>query len=292
MKEQILRGLLRAINRCEERESANDALGAGAQMQVAQSVPGSGALGNEGGLLDDERKRREDLVRTGAVTPLDDFLSGPTLVSPRRPRMTLMDHKVAEGMSVKLPRSRRTHTRARTGTSDQAESRDDSGGEDNAISFSESKTATGGDSMLQARTDSERWACHMCTLLCPLDAIECPACGEQRPRKLKPASAPQSTEKGITEQAWKGSSRGVEARGRKDCTIECPVCAQDVKIEDPASPDVSLSKHMDRCSRRSRRRQSRRQNGDYDGHTGGNGNHILETCCIHNVLARPGSRCV
>eukprot|EP00903_Cladosiphon_okamuranus_P019263 g17709.t1 len=184
MKEQILRGLLHA------REDGDGTHEVG------------GAAGLEGGALstdvrrdaDESRRRREDLVKTGAVTPLDvlDELA-VGLVGKRR--KTLQDYKIAEGMTVKLPRSRSAKIRPRTSRSDLSECRREFGGE------------TGNVDYLQG-------------------------------------------------------GLGEAAEDDSEYSVECPLCAQHVQVDDPANPDVSISKHMDRCSRSSRRKSCHRLAGE------------------------------
>lgn len=169
MKEQILRGLLRSRADGDGTPEAGGAAG----LQV-----GTTRRADDRSDVDGTWKRREDLVKTGAVTPLDaldDLAVG--LVGRRR--KTLQDYKIAEGMSVKLPRSRHAKTRPRISWSD-------SGGE-------------------LGRVDDN--------------------------------------------QGGHGTAAGVDAGNN----VECPLCAQPVKVDDPANPDVSISRHMDRCSRSSRR---------------------------------------
>lgn len=175
MKEQILRGLLRSRT---DGDGAPEAGGAASLEVAIQRADDRSDVG-------DTWKRREDLVKTGAVTPLDaldDLAVG--LVGRRR--KTLQDYKIAEGMSVKLPRSRRAKTRPRT------------------------------------------------------------SCSEAGPDRVG------------DNQGGLGTAAGVDV----EKTVECPLCAQPVKVDDPASPDVSISRHMDRCSRSSRRKSRHRPPGE------------------------------
>lgn len=188
MKTQILRGLLR--DRC----------GDDAQKEA-------GAAGRVEGASRSDERSHEDLVKTGAVTPLDAF-DDPTIGLTGRRRKTLQDYKVAEGMTVKLPRSRRPKARTRESVRKQAESGNDCCGElDNAETSIDSSTSV----------------------------------------------QPQRSSRG---------DEGVSAE--ENAAVQCPVCAQMVTVDDPANPDICLSRHMDRCTR-SARRTSCRQAGEARG---------------------------
>ncbi|CAM9254896.1 unnamed protein product [Ectocarpus sp. 8 AP-2014] len=188
MKTQILRGLLR--DRCGD--DGQEEAGAAGRVEAASRS---------------EEQSHEDLVKTGAVTPLDAF-DDPTIGLAGRRRKTLQDYKVAEGMTVKLPRSRRPKARTRESVRKQAESGNDSCGElDNAETSIDSSTFV----------------------------------------------QPQRSSRG---------DGGVSAE--KNAAVQCPVCAQMVMVDDPANPDICLSRHMDRCTRSARRR-SCRQAGEARG---------------------------
>lgn len=175
MKEQILRGLLRARSDGDGTQDTGGAAGLKAGARGADDRSD----------VDDTWKRREDLVKSGAVTPLDTLDDLAVGLAGRR-RKTLQDYKIAEGMTVKIPRSRRTKTRPRTASSGLSECRHESGGE-------------------RGRVDHD--------------------------------------------QGSLGRAAEVDTENR----MECPLCAQPVKVDDPANPDVSISRHIDKCSRRSRR---------------------------------------
>lgn len=192
MKEQILRGLLRDRgNEDEEAEAAG---------YVHVATPS-----DEHSALKDARKRREDLVKTGAVTPLD-ALDDLAIGLVGRQRKTLQDYKMAEGMAIKIPRARRPKTTPRAHYSNVSESRRESDGETNKVEGS----------VDTSKSDKKQ------------------------------------------------GSKGRELRAGTESTVECPLCAQFVKVDDPANPDVCLSRHMDRCTR-STRRKSRRQAGENCG---------------------------
>lgn len=182
MKEQILRGLLRMRADGDGPPEAGGTTGVEIGARCADDRSG----------VDDTWKRREDLVKTGAVTPLDalDDLQVGLVV---RRRKTLQDYKIAEGMTVKLPRSRRTKTRPRTVWSDRSERRPDS----------------------------------------------------EQPGRVD------------DNQGDLGAAAEVAEN-----SVECPLCAQPVKVDDPANPDVSIGRHMDRCSRGSRRKSRHRLAGE------------------------------
>lgn len=196
MKEQILRGLLR------ERGAGdgNEEVGSAATAQLAV-----GARVDERRDLYGTRKRREDLVKTGAVTPLDS-LDDLTVGFAGRRRKTLQDYKIAEGMHVKLPRSHRPKTKPQANCSDQAEYGQESGRESDQVE--DSRTAFTSD---------------------------------QDPGSL-------------------GRDPGKGTGNR----VECPLCAQLVRVDDPAKPDVCLSRHMDRCTRGTRRKSRHRPSEEED----------------------------
>lgn len=184
MKEQILRGLMRG--RADEDGTQEAGGAAGLEVGARRADDRSD--------VDDTWKRREDLVKTGAVTPLDALDDLAVGVAGRR-RKTLQDYKIAEGMTVKLPRSRRAKTRPRTACSDLGEYRHESGGE---------------------------------------------------PGKV------------VDNQGSLGRAAEVDPEN----SVECPLCEQLVQVDDPANPDVSISRHMDRCSRSSRRKSRHRLAGE------------------------------
>lgn len=103
MKEQILRGLLL---RLRKQDGEVDSYGEPDNNQRATSATSGFSLSKKSPLsFDSQLDRRDDLIKVGAVTPFDDLESHPTSGVKRRSRKTLMDHKIAEGMKVKLPRS-------------------------------------------------------------------------------------------------------------------------------------------------------------------------------------------
>lgn len=191
MKEQILRGLLHVRADGDGTQQAEGATG----LEV-------------GARRDDERsdadetwERREDLVKTGAVTPLDALDDLAVGLAGRR-RKTLQDYKIAEGMNVKLPRSRRAKTRPRTACSDLGDCRREPGREPGGVDGN---------------------------------------------------------------QGSLGSAGEVDTEDR----VKCPLCTQPVKVDDPAHPDLSVSRHMDRCGRSSRRKSRHRLAGeDYVARSG------------------------
>lgn len=184
MKEQILKGLL-LQRKDEEDGNAMDGLGIGGDVRVATMSHAGGAAGVDADVdaasrCDGELQRREELIKSGAITPLDDLTGAPTTLAPTRSRMTLMDHKIAEGMTVKLPRSRRRPSRS---------------------------------------SISQRGL----------------------------ASAEPGSEVLLTDKT-------------ANTTVQCPICTQNVRVDQPCNPDEILSKHMDRCSRRSGRKRRDKQN--------------------------------
>lgn len=276
MKQQILRGLLRV--RCGEGGDANDGLGTTQEVEVVTKAHTSETISNDSThLRNDDWKRREDLVRTGAVTPLDDLAGISGAVVPKRARMTLMDHKIAEGMNVELPRPRRLSRRARSFGGGQVEIRPVSGKEHDAtgavvgpLSSDEDNVAGDDATTPQQLVDGDSWACQRCTLVCPADAGECLACGERRPRKRNtPENAPSSYESEAVDGTLRLGSSRIEAGALTEDTVECPVCRQSVSVGDHTNPDVSLSKHMDRCTRLARRRPLEKTE-DEDEHEDGN----------------------
>lgn len=214
MKEQILRGLLR------DRED-----GDGKEAEPAGYVHVA-TRSDKHSALNDTWKRREDLVKTGAVTPLD-ALDDLAVGLIGRHRKTLQDYKMAEGMTVKLPRSRRLKTKPRTNCSDVGGTRHESGGETDEV---------------EASVDTSK--------------------SDQNQGSLR-----------------------RDARAGTESIVECPLCAQVVKVDDPANPDVSLSRHMDRCTR-STRRKSFRQAGEDGGPGSGDDTRAKEGS------AKPKGRCL
>lgn len=272
MKQQILMGLLQV--RCGEGGDANDGLGATELVEGVAKAHASETISNGSThLRNDDWNRREDLVRTGAVTPLDELADISEAVVPKRARMTLMDHKIAEGMNVELPRSRRRSKQARSFGSGQVETRPGSDKKQQATEavvevFSSDEDNPAGDDAAtpQQLVDDDNWACERCTLVCPADAGECLACGERRPRKRNTPRA--SYESGAIEGTSRLGSSGIETGIPNKNTVECPVCTERVRVDDPTNPDVLLSKHMDRCTRRTRR-SSLEQSEDEDEHEDG-----------------------
>lgn len=196
MKEQILKALLRQ-RQGEEDGNTNDGLGIAGDVLVATTAHAGGGAGVDASVdaasrCDGELQRREELIKSGAITPLDDITDAPT----SRSRMTLMDHKIAEGMTVKLPRSRRR--RNRSGISQRGLAPDGPGSE--AVVSTESETV--------------------------------------------------------------GSAESEAVVSTENATVQCPICTQKVRVDPPCNPDVILSKHMDRCSRRSGRTRRDKQNRD------------------------------
>lgn len=198
MKEQILRGLLRrrgAGDGNEEVESAAAAhVAVGARADERRALHGATWI------------RRENLVKTGAVTPLD-ALDDLTVGFTGRRRKTLQDYKIAEGMHVKLPRSRRPKTTPRANCSGRTDYGQNSGRESDKVEDSRTTFTTGHD------------------------------------------------------QGSLGNDSGIGTGSR----VECPLCAQLVKVYDPAKPDVCLSRHMDRCTRSTRRTSRHRPSEEENG---------------------------
>lgn len=103
MKEQILRGLLL---RLRKQEGEVDSCGEPDNNPRPTSATSGLSLLTKSPLSSDSQlNHRDNLIKVGAVTPFDDLESHPTSDVKRRGRKTLMDHKIAEGMKVKLPRS-------------------------------------------------------------------------------------------------------------------------------------------------------------------------------------------
>lgn len=193
MKEQIVRGLLSG------RADGDGTQEGGAAAGLEVGAPSADESKDAG----DTWKRRENLVKTGAVTPLDALDDFAVDLVGRR-RKTLQDYKIAEGMSVKLPRSGRNKTRPRRSCSDLSGCRRESAGELGKVDNTQGSLGT--------------------------------------------------TEEVNTENS-----------------AECPLCAQPVKVDDPANPDVSISRHMDRCSRSSRQQSRHRLAGTEEGSATGKG---------------------
>lgn len=309
MKEQILRGLLRLRDGDEDGDTRDGVGAARAAREVqagaisrASDIPGNDTASR----VDDNWERRKDLIKTGAVTPLDDLTGLPSGASTRA-RMTLMDHKIAEGMKVKLPRSRPLNARTRRDRRHEGDTCPASGtdpydvgtgvnflnraplrpggkhvenaasptfalaeGKDDEDLYpSDHNDDTVDDAIPEGSVGSE-WTCPTCTLLCSAKAVECPSCGERRhPRRVKPPNAHYSNAKGANANTLKRGSVRSEARVSTAYTaVACPVCAQQVRVDDPADPDASLSTHMDRCTRRRRKSRSDRPTDDECGHEG------------------------
>lgn len=272
MKEQIIKGLLLVRHglgkndlRDEQEPSAavNITNTEGALKVAAVSHPS---------LVDDEWQRREDLIRAGAVTPLDSVTNGAADGAHTRARMTLMDHKVAEGMTIELPRPRGRKTKGRSTGGGRAHALHDSGGSLNEIdgfegsSTFDSPRLERGDGeadlskteLKSARTgapmDSDERVCKACDSLRSSNATECPTCSERRPRLHEASVALRGDASGGA------MKRGLEQRASMSeiatSTVECPVCAQHVAVDDPRNPDAALSNHMDRCTRRRERTRS------------------------------------
>ncbi|CAM9862204.1 unnamed protein product [Scytosiphon promiscuus] len=193
IKAQILRGLLR---RCEDGRDADAAGDTGRE-------PCSNLADGQNSAFRSSWSRREALVKEGTVTPLD-ALDDLTIGLTGTRRRTLQDYKVAEGMTIKLPRSRRAKLKTRTFSTSEAASMHESG------------------------------------------------------REL--------------EEALKSAEDGL-GEGTEESTVgqvKCPVCAQFVKVDDPTNPDACLSKHLDRCTRSTRRGSFRqvKKDGGVDGENG------------------------
>lgn len=120
MKEQILRGLLL---RLWKQDSELDSCGEPDNNPRAASATSGFSRSIKSPLsFDSQLDHRDDLIKVGAVTPFDDLESHPTAEVKRRGRKTLMDHKIAEGMKVKLPRSFRRGAKE-TMSSDEAQNK-------------------------------------------------------------------------------------------------------------------------------------------------------------------------
>lgn len=124
MKEQILNGLLRRRDADEDEWRNNESLGSMEELERASPMHGDKLDLGHGGMngLGDERRRREELIKTGAITPLDVGTDNARPPSRIRGRVSMMEHKIAEGMAVKLPRARRAKI-----PSPQQANNDDSG---------------------------------------------------------------------------------------------------------------------------------------------------------------------
>lgn len=307
MKEQILRGLLLLRNGEEdggEEDEQEDELKISSTADISKSISH-----DTDGLLNDEWIRRDNLIRTGAVTPLDGLASGLSSNIPTRSRMTLMDHKMAEGMEVKLPRSRRRTDRNRKG-----EARQQSG--KGWVSFGASANAPALDSRrfrasstcvptesgnMTGKFPSNRnrgtsddcepeipdeegtWACRMCTLFCSAGVVDCPACGEQQSRKRnQPKPAHTSNGKDGKERALESGSPTSESGVSTRSKIDCPVCKKNVRTGDPTNPDVYMSKHMNMCTRKNERKRPGRQTTS-DHRQKGDGEYVDDAKIIHGL---------
>lgn len=261
MKEQILRGLLYR-GRGGEHESAlkdfetdsDDRRGASAVRASVDTSDG----------LDDIWQRREALIKTGAITPLDDVTKTSDSATPTRRRMSLMDHKIAEGMTVKVPGSRPRRVQAGSispGNTETAhgvrKERDETKNiqplwpnRDGVRAGNPSRPAhRNGDSDLAEKTE---WRCHNCTSWCPAGATECPDCDGGMHRKDATPAEFQHRTSGVSKKGQ--GTRSHRAGNRLGNAVECPMCTQLIKVDDTANLDVCLSKHMDRCARRKGRR--------------------------------------
>lgn len=112
IKEQILEGLLRL-----RQEATGE--GISEHTQGPSQDPLNHLPERADGLATDDapdsrngnRQNREELIKSGIITPLDDAIRKMGTATQTRGRMSLMDHKAAEGMKVKLPRPRRPRKR-------------------------------------------------------------------------------------------------------------------------------------------------------------------------------------
>ena len=283
MKEQILRGLLRLRN---EQEAGNSSRLKATSTSGASTAP-AGFADESSVCFDHNLDRREELIKMGAVTPLDDI--GDDLPSgvPARGRMTLMDHKIAAGMKVRLPRSRRSQSvtkrkeaesfiRVRTqdregenyefgsrGKDDEKQdgrisgsrdirktdassvgsTADEQGKIEDSGSFSDKKSDT-----KETLENGNGWMCETCNPRCVEDAEACLACRKRWLRtKNNPAEDRRTDDSGVDsmESKFEHDTIGVKAS-----VVTCPVCTCGIRVEDTTNPDASLSRHMDRCSRR------------------------------------------
>lgn len=262
MKEQILKGLLlrRSI---DEGDGTNK----GARGAVEDLDGASLADSDEDVSVDridrfgDERHHREELIKKGTITPLDVITDGASTALRRRGRVSLMEHKIAEGMTVKLPRPRRAKVRIRQQAKDNPGAERDSRIERDGVTteqlypprdeaFIESPTYVSKQPRTQGLSDGLEGQCQKCSNRTD-DAPVCPACLERRSKENPTTTAWRH---GSVDEVTEEQGRRQSAVERsKANSVECPICAQVVRVDDPAHPDVSLSKHMDRCDRRRER---------------------------------------
>lgn len=231
MKEQILNGLLRRRNADEDEWKNNGSLDSVEELERASSMHDNKLdlryRGMDG--LGDERRRREELIKTGAITPLDVGTDNAGPPSRIRGRVSLMEHKIAEGMAVKLPRARRAEKPS------PQQANNDSGSE-----YDSSMKSKGGGT---AKVDSRQ--------------------------REYPVDSPADVMNGEEEAIGQEQKRQSRSVSNPASTVECPICQQRVIVQDPAHPDRCLSKHLDRCDRRKdRRRASERAKEEKDAGEG------------------------
>lgn len=248
MKEQILQGLLR-------RHHINGNMSPSADVEVFEGGPPNGAFAhatnvaaiNPDGQLGEEQQNREDLIQIGAITPLDDVMKDARAKNSIRERATRMDNKIAERMVGELPHTLRSQRH-------ETELQEKSQGDLESQEFSPKEKCKGDhDSRFSRPNDI---------------SIRAPACVPDQPthedsmkgsewRSRHSTHSPVLSDmRGSTRSSTDRTELSVEGR----CTqqqesvpprkVECPICAQLVVVNDSTSPDVALSKHIDRCGRR------------------------------------------
>ncbi|CAM9176674.1 unnamed protein product [Choristocarpus tenellus] len=236
MKQQILNALLRQRSGSDSDDEAGYGGSSIEDKDNEDSITAS-----QGG----DQEHRDELIRTGAITPLDS----PPVSQRQRGRMTLMEHKIAEGMTVKLPHSHRskgdTTRSAEKGRSDpvqdhllQAEREDLQKSMQDYSILTENNppepSMRGTETMQQSLTmgsketsSPEGWECPKCTLVGPYDALRCVACGQRKPRNRK-----------------------YQTRMGMDEIVVCPLCKHVLGTGSSAKPDILISKHIDTCEKR------------------------------------------
>lgn len=247
MKEQILKGLLQRRNiRSEFDENPKESPGAAREPDGAASARDSdGTHDDVADSLGGDWQRREELIRTGAITPLDDVTSRAT---PPRPlgRVSFMEHKIAEGMTVKLPRSHRVRARSGAGVNDTSHADGDltmkhaAGGSPAGVSALP-RHANVADELVEQREG--------CDNFCPVGETECGIFDESKVKHGTPPTSSRRRSRNDVNNEEQGVLQN-ERRGGQSNAIQCPLCTQRVHVDDSTNPDVSLSKHVDRCNRR------------------------------------------
>lgn len=256
MKEQILKGLLlrRSIDESdgtskEEREAMGDLNGHADEDVSVECINRFG----------DERQHREELINSGAITPLDVIGGGDATSQGRRGRVSLMEHKIAEGMTVKLPRPRRSKVRMRQRAETNPSAKRGPSIERDGLTMEQTHPRPhealvdpladvlklNKNEGLSTFDDAEG-QCQKCSNR-QEDAPVCSACFETSKESPTTTARRCGSVSGVTEAQERRQSTSERSNAH---TVECPTCEQFVRVDDPAHPCTSLSKHMDRCTRR------------------------------------------